>query len=217
MKPFLWSSPRAKLAALILALCALLAVSSVSAESLSPDLLRGPFAAADSATSDQFAQITDGSEKIRAAVPVAWKDVDSGDWVYRGQKVGVFLSASTDLNGFHLGRPTPGLFIGVSHNLARRMNDKALLALEYDEFSRRCRHQGRFDYRDKFYAGSYDRFASCGGDNRQRLVLTTTSANRQSLILIRIHVASEADLKIADRILASFQVLGDPEVDEHHE
>jgi hypothetical protein len=35
--------------------------------------------------------------------------------------------------------------------------------------------------------------------------------------MIRMAVVSEADLEAVNTIINTFQVLGDPEVDEHHE
>jgi hypothetical protein len=48
-------------------------------------------------------------------------------------------------------------------------------------------------------------------------IFTTSSADQKSLIMIRIAVVSEADLEAVDTIINTFQVLGDPERDEHHE
>ena len=49
------------------------------------------------------------------------------------------------------------------------------------------------------------------------MVFTTASADGKALILIRIAVLSEADLQAVDTIINTFQVLGDPEFDEHHQ
>ena len=160
--------------------------------------------------------ITDNEEKIRVQVPVEWGDIETGVWDFKGKKSGVFLAASADLANFYSSRSQSGVLIGVSHSLAQTYDKEGLLGLEKRDLSRQCVHKGRFDYKNQFYAGKYDHFANCSGTSGL-LVFTTASADQRSLIMIRIAVVSEADLEAVDTIINTFQVLGDPERDEHHE
>lgn len=163
-----------------------------------------------------YTLITDNEEKIRAQVPVEWSDVETGAWTFKGKNVGVFIAASTDLANFYSTRSQSGVLIGVSRSLAQTYDKDGLLGLEKRDLSRQCVHMGRFDYKNQFYAGKYDHFANCSGTSGL-LVFTTASADQRSLIMIRIAVVSEADLEAVDTIINTFQVLGDPERDEHHE
>ena len=160
--------------------------------------------------------ITDNEEKIRVQVPVEWGDIETGVWDFKGKKSGVFLAASADLANFYSTRSQSGVLIGVSHSLAQTYDKDGLLGLEQRDLSRQCVHQGRFEYKNQFYSGKYDHFTNCSG-TPGLMVFTTASADGKSLIMIRIAVVSEADLEAVDTIINTFQVLGDPEVDEHHE
>ena len=160
--------------------------------------------------------ITDNEEKIRVQVPVEWGDIETGVWDFKGKKSGVFLAASADLANFYSTRSQSGVLIGVSHLLAQTYDREGLLGLEKRDLSRQCVHQGRFDYKNQFYSGKYDHFTNCSG-TPGIMVFTTASADGKSLIMIRIAVVSEADLEAVDTIINTFQVLGDPEQDEHHQ
>jgi hypothetical protein len=164
-----------------------------------------------------YTEITDNEEKIKLQVPVEWNDIETGIWSFKGKNEGVFVAASADLANFYSTRSQPGVLIGVSRSLAHTYNKEGLLGLEKRDLSRQCVHKGRFDYQNQFYSGQYDQFTNCANGTPGVLIFTTASADQKSLILIRIVVVSEADLQAVDTIINTFQVLGDPERDEHHE
>ena len=163
-----------------------------------------------------YTLITDHEEKMRVQVPVEWSDVETGTWTFKGKQVGVFVAASADLANFYSTRSQSGVLVGVSRSLAQTYNKEGLLGLEKRELSRQCTYKGRFDYQNQFYSGKYDHFTNCS-ETPGLLIFTAASADRKSLILIRISVVNEADLEAVDTIINTFQVLGDPESDEHHE
>ena len=164
-----------------------------------------------------YTEITDNEEKIKLQVPIEWSDIETGSWTFKGKNVGVFVAASGDLANFYSTRSQPGVLIGVSRSLAHTYNKEGLLGLERRDLSRQCAHKGRFDYQNQFYSGQYDQFTNCASGTPGVLIFTTASADQKSLILIRIVVVSDADLQAVDTIINTFQVLGDPERDEHHE
>jgi hypothetical protein len=163
-----------------------------------------------------YTRITDNEEKIIVQVPVEWSDIETGEWTFKGKRTGVFLAASLDLGSFYSTGSQPGVLIGVSRSLARSYDQDGLLGLERRDLGRQCAHMGRFDYRNQFYAGKYDHFTNCASGTSGLLIFTTASADKKSLIFIRIAVQSDADLEAVDTIINTFQVLGDPELDEHH-
>jgi hypothetical protein len=163
-----------------------------------------------------YSLITDNEEKVKVQVPVEWSDIETGVWTFKGKNSGVYLAASPNLGEFYSTRAQPGVLIGVSRSLAQTYDKDGLLGLEKRDLPRQCAYKGRFDYQNQFYSGKYDHFTNCSGKPGW-LVFTTASADRKSLILIRIAVVSEADLEAVDTIINTFQVLGDPERDEHHE
>lgn len=164
-----------------------------------------------------YTLITDNEEKIRLQVPVEWSDIETGPWTFKGKPAGIFLAASADLGNFYSTGSQSGVLIGVSRSLAHTYNKSGLLGIEQRDLSRQCLHKGRFDYKNQFYSGQYDHFANCASGTPGLFVFTTSSADQKALILIRIAVVSEADLEAVDTIINSFQVLGDPERDEHHD
>jgi hypothetical protein len=164
-----------------------------------------------------YTPITDNEEKITVQVPIEWGDIETGEWTFKNKNVGVFLAASANLGDFYSTRSQPGVLIGVSRSLAQAYNKEGLLGLERRDLSRKCVLKGRYDYQNQFYSGQYDHFTNCATGTPNLLVFTTVSADQKSLIMIRIVVVSEADLEAADTIINTFQVLGDPERDEHHD
>jgi hypothetical protein len=164
-----------------------------------------------------YTQITDNEEKIIVQVPVEWTDIETGAWTFKGKQTGVFLAASAHLGNFYSNSFQSGVLIGVSQGLARTYSKDGLLGVEKRDLSGQCVHKGRFDYQNKFYSGKYDHFASCASGSPGLFIFTTSSADQKLLIMIRIAVVSEADLEAVDTIINTFQVLGDPERDDHHD
>jgi hypothetical protein len=164
-----------------------------------------------------YTRITDNEEKIIVQVPVEWTDIETGAWMFKGKQTGVFLAASADLGNFYSSGSQSGVLIGVSQGLARTYNQEGLLGVEKRDLSGQCAYQGRFDYKNQFYSGKYDHFASCASGTPGLFIFTTSSADQKYLIMLRVAVVSEADLEAVDTIINTFQVLGDPERDDHHE
>ena len=178
---------------------------------LQPNVSQSP------ATYSGYTRVNDNEDKITLQIPVEWNDIETGEWTYKGRKVGVFVAASGDLGNFYASRSQAGVLIGVSHALAHGYSQAGLLDLEKREHAGACVYKGRFDFQNMFYLGQYDQFNNCANGTPNLLVLTTASADQKSLIMLRMVVVSQADLEAVDKILSSFQVLGDPEVDDHHD
>ncbi|HEX9385573.1 MAG TPA: hypothetical protein VF918_04590 [Anaerolineales bacterium] len=163
-----------------------------------------------------YTRVNDNEDKITLQVPVEWNDIETGKWTYKGRNMGVFVAASGDLGNFYSTRSQPGVLIGVSHALAGAYGKEGLLDLEKRDHARSCLYKDRFDFQNQFYVGQYDQYTNCAAGTPNLLVFTTASADQKYLILLRIIVASEADIEAADTILSTFQVLGNPERDDHH-
>lgn len=162
-----------------------------------------------------YTRITDNEEKINVQVPVEWADIETGAWTHKNKNAGIYVAASGNLGNFYSGTSEPGVLIGVSRSLAQSYDMLGLLGLEKRDVPRKCVYKGRFEYKNQFYAGQYDQFTNCASGNPGLLIFTTASPDKRSLILIRIVVASEADLEAVDTIINSFQVLSDPERSDH--
>lgn len=171
---------------------------------------------AQAASYSGYTRITDNEEKISVQVPVEWSDIETGTWKFKGKDTGVFLAASPNLGDYYATGSQPGVLIGVSRSLAQSYDRQSLLGLEKRDVPRTCVYKGRFDYQNQFYSGQYDHFTNCATNSPGLLIFTATSPDQKSLILLRIAVISDADLEAVDTIINTFQVLGDPEQDEHH-
>jgi len=150
-------------------------------------------------------------------IPTVWRDIDMGPWLYQGKEVGMLLAASADLQNFYTTKSEPGVFIGVSHQLAQMYDPESLLNLEKGVFSKKCKPKERKDYQDLFYTGRYDTYIECVKGNHNLLVAVATTPDRRVLILLRITVVSDADLEAAARIFQTFQSPGAPQSDDDHD
>jgi hypothetical protein len=158
-----------------------------------------------------FVTIENEDETMTLQVPADWRDINQGPWMYHGVHVGYFLTASTNLADFQAGRPAPGVFMGVFSGHGKR-SVASLLDTEKLDVGKRCALTARKAYRDKFYIGNIDDYAQCGG-SKQRSLVSVVQSGDGSTVLLRVNVASDADMVAANQIFSSFQVLGN--VDEH--
>lgn len=158
-----------------------------------------------------FVTIENQDETMTLQVPKTWTDVSQGPWVYHGVQAGYFLTASTDLADYRAGRAAPGVFMGVFSGHPDR-STAALLDAEKVDVGKRCSAAGRSSYHDDFYAGSVDNYVRCNG-SQQRSIVSVVRSGDGSIVLLRVSIASAADVAVANQIFASFQVLGN--IDEH--
>lgn len=173
---------------------------------------QGPLSRAQSYES--YMTLGHDSDKITVEVPAAWNDIEYLPWIYQGHEVGVSLMASTDLEAFGQ-RSAPGVFLGVSRLLTETSDPQAVLEAEGQGLSSSCARGRRFNYHDAIYKGWFESFA-CNGPSTV-LTAVTTTPDGGFIVLIRVVVHSPADLEAAKRIFDTFQVVGNPEQDEHHD
>ena len=183
---------------------------SPSAQSPSTGVLTGAAPTAADANGG-FVTIENQDETMTMRVPAAWKDVSEGQWLYHGVEAGYYLTASTNLADFQAGKSAPGVFMGVFANYTKR-TVAALLDTEKLDVAKRCRFTGRKAYRDPFYVGYMDDYTNCVG-GKQRSLVNVVQSGDGSTVVLRVNVASDADIAVANQIFASFQVLGN--VNEH--
>lgn len=168
---------------------------------------------AERVSDDRFVTIQNRDETMTLQVPAAWRDVSQGPWLYHGVEVGYFLTASTNLADFQGGRPAPGVFMGVFADPANSSMSR-LLDTEKLDVEKRCRSVGRSAYKDNFYIGNIDDYEQCGG-GKQRSLVSVVRSGDGSTVLLRVSIASGADLATVNRVFESFQVLGDVNEGDH--
>ncbi len=174
-----------------------------------------------------YTRITDEHESISVQAPLDWNDISTGRWIVHGKDVGTFISVSPDLNSFDAGGDIPGLFFGVSRDLAgsnrvtnpAQMVNPAIMTLLSNEKAKRsalCRDGGRFDYADPNFQGLYDLYQSCNGAY-QELVLVSIPAHQELVAVLVVRIQTQADLEAAAHIFDTFEVLNNQLDDEHND
>lgn len=154
-----------------------------------------------------YRTITDDTGALEVQVPVEWGENRGLTWEFNDQSVGVSIAAAPSIDGFYETWATPGVFFGASRTLAANMNEDTLL--DTVDFSSECTYEGRQAYEDALYAGSFDVWSNCGGTATQFVAISVVPENRAFLGLVQIQIVNEADLDALDRIIKTFQVVGD--------
>lgn len=158
-----------------------------------------------------YIAVTDDFEAITVEVPDSWSDIDGRAWLDGGDVIGASIYAAPDLDGFLNTWGTPGVIFNASDDLAKLGGYVQLLDIISADYRGACELDGRYDYDDGFYRGKFDYFVKCGGSGgADYMVLTAVPIDDagSSLILVEIQILSSADLDAADRILATFDIIG---------
>ena len=158
----------------------------------------------------QFVTVTDDYGAIQVSIPTAWGDVSGEPWYDGNDIIGSSIVAAADINAFLNSYDEPGVFFGVSDDVARLAGYIQLLDLYRESFSVDCKLDGRYPYEDSGFLGSYDVFTKCGGSQSTVIVLAARpQANQTSfLATVMVQILSEADLIALDEILRAFDVVG---------
>lgn len=155
----------------------------------------------------RYALIADDSGVLEVEVPQEWNDVDGSPWLVDGDNIGATLSASTDLEGFNNSFDTPGLFFGASRLLVTEYDADGFLDLT--TFGNECTLEGRYEYDDGFYVGSYDLFVECGGTGTSIVNIAATPEDGSYMVWVIAQIVTDADVDAFTRIVETFQVVGE--------
>jgi serine protease Do len=164
--------------------------------------------ATGNATDSDYTTVTDDSGALEMEVPTEWSEVNGSPWEMDGEIIGRGLSASADLDAYNETWGQPGAFFGASRKLAESYSVEEYL--DSMDFSDSCDYDDRYDYPfDGLYKGKYDLWGNCGEERSSFLVLAAVPENQDFLIVVEIVMISDADFEAGDRILDSFEVVGD--------
>ena len=125
--------------------------------------------------------------------------------------IGASISAAPDLEAYSRTWGAPGLFFGVSDDLARLGGHVQILDAVRPDYLSECKLEGRYDYNDGYYRGKYDLFESCGGPGgASTLVLSAvpTDNSQAFTILLIVQMVNPEDEDIAIHALDTFRVIG---------
>lgn len=158
---------------------------------------------------DEFVLVQDDYKSIQVSVPSAWGEVDGSPWVDGSDTIGASISAAANLQAFNDGYDEPGVFFGVSDDIAKLGGYIQLLDVYRDTFTSACKLEGRYDYEDVAYKGAYDLYTNCQGTQNTMVVLSAKPLSSTSmLITVLMNMKTDADTKAFEEILRTFDVIG---------
>lgn len=115
--------------------------------------------------SDTYGYISclDNTYSIIVDVPDYWTDYNGGEWTLDGDIIGVAISAAPSLDDFNDYWDAEGMFFGASDTFAEWGGYIQFLDIYSETYKSGCDYNGRYNYNDSVYRGSYDYFTDCGG------------------------------------------------------
>lgn len=155
-----------------------------------------------------FVEIVDETDTIRVRVPESWTEVASEAWDLGDGPIGVSLSAAPDLAGFNDSWDVPGVFVGVSDELAGELTtDEVLDAFDYAED---CSYDARYEYTTEALEGAYDVWLDCGEiEGNTFVVLSAVPAGAdEPIILLYMGLPTEEDATAFTEVLDSLAIAG---------
>jgi serine protease Do len=162
-------------------------------------------------TSGDYIDTSDAYGAIALELPASWADTDGSAWVDGNDVIGASISAAPDLESYNRTWGAPGLFFGVSDDLALLGGHVQILDAVRPDYLGDCKLEGRYDYNDGYYRGKYDLFESCGGPGgASTLVLSAvpTDNSQAFTILLIVQMVNPEDEDIAIHALDTFRVIG---------
>ena len=169
----------------------------------------------------EFVTLRDETETLALDVPRTWGDIDFGPWVVDGETVGAFITASTDLGAFERGLDAPGVFFAASPALLDHTTERQLLQLEEKRaksIDKNCKAKTTVDFQSAFTKGQYLPFDKCKDRSEHLYIVAVMApASAEYVAILRINAPDGESYAIAQKILESFQVVGAPGHDEHHD
>jgi serine protease Do len=160
------------------------------------------------ATYSGYDLMADDSEAIQIEVPNEWSDVNGGAWLVDDQVVGAAVAAAPSLDDFYNTYSTPGVFFGASAVLAQSYDENAFLD-DLTDYGSDCTYEGRFEYTDPIYTGLYDLYSNCSDVGSQILNIVATPEEGGFIMWVQTQIVNDADLEALDRIINSFEVVGE--------
>jgi serine protease Do len=182
----------------------------VTSFSFSSEVPTEPGTAAEGETYTDYVAVTDDYGAIQVEVPVAWGDLDGAPWTSDSGADFASVYASPDLEQFASTWGTPGVKFNVTADKEKVGGHIQMLdASRSFEFLQDCRLDDRYEYNDGFYRGSFDYYVQCGGTADYMILSAVPIQDTGNvLIFVEVQIVSQSDLDAADRILATFDVVG---------
>jgi serine protease Do len=161
-------------------------------------------------TYSDYMTVQDDYGAIQVSIPSFWDQVDGSPWKIDNEVTGASISAAADLDAFINTYSEPGVFFGVSDDLATLGGYVQLLDAYRDVFGPDCTFEGRYDYQDTAYEGKYDVFSDCAGSGNVMVLLSARPIQNKTafLLVVTVNIMNDSDLDALDVILDTFDVVG---------
>ncbi len=157
-----------------------------------------------------YIDVADESGTISLRVPEGWTDTRSEDWVLdeADGPVGAAFYAAPSVDDFNASWDAPGIFIGVSEDIAEALTPED--ALDALDFSDECDYDDRYDYESANLEGGYDVWLDCGGvEGSTYVVLAANPLGEKSpLLVLQVGMPTEEDTAAFGEIINSLAVAG---------
>jgi serine protease Do len=157
-----------------------------------------------------YTLVKDDTGAIQIEVPNEWAQTNGSNWTDSGDVIGAAISAAADLDRYNNNWDEPGVFFGVSKDIARLGGYVQVLDIRRESLSASCTFSSRNDYSDSAFEGKFDVFTDCKGAGNVYVVLSARPKNDPTafLVLVEVNVMTDADLDALDHIYQTFDVVG---------
>ncbi len=157
-----------------------------------------------------YVGVQDDYGSIQISLPNAWGEIDGSPWVSDGEVIGASITAAANLANFNSSYNEPGVFFGVSDDLAKYVGYAQMLDEYRTAFRAECTYLGRTPYEDSAFEGAYDLFNKCGDSTSTLIVLSARPQQNKTsfLVTLLVQMQTDADLEALDEILRTFDVVG---------
>lgn len=176
-----------------------------------PSAPTSPPAAENPPTSQDTINVSDDTGALVVTVPASWNETDGRLWESNWGDL-YFLAASIqaapDLEAFKNRYDATGIDFSASKDWGAIGGYIQLLDGVEHWYNETCIREGRYDYEDEAYEGSYDLW-ECGSPDQAVMVLAVRPINDPSsfLALVQVQMVSDADVDALEYILSSFDVV----------
>jgi hypothetical protein len=155
----------------------------------------------------KYVTVEDESGSIRVDVPEEWADVRTDFLPFAGGGGVRGITAAPDVTAFDNSLTEPGIAFGATDDLTIAGGEyEKLLDLPVHDHSKECTYRGRFDYSDKLYVGKYDLYTACLKTDAVVVVFAASSQDGSFIVLLQMHIQSDADLDALDTALRTFVI-----------
>jgi serine protease Do len=153
---------------------------------------------------DGYMSITDDYEYIYVEVPTGWNQIDGSLWSdfwYEMAFDAVDVTAAPDLDDYY--SYGPGMSVSASEEWGDIGGYIMLLDGVKPWFEDDCTYEWREKYEDPVYEGAYD-YWDCGSTGLYVVGVRPIEDPTAYLMLVEVHVTSDADFEALERIMATF-------------